>query len=111
MNPEWVMILRYTTTDASAQRELVEGLSALIDTWVRPYPGWLGTRFHGSEDGLGVVNTIFWATEADYRKFLEVADNTGRVAQLEALFERLGERVAFVEGQVPGHHVLKEAWA
>lgn len=111
MSTEWVMVLRYTTADAEAQRDLVEGLSAMIDEWVRPYPGWQGARFHGSEDGLGVVNTIFWATEADYRKFLEVADNTGRVAQLEALFERLGDRVAFVEGQVPGHRVLGEVWA
>ena len=105
-DPGWVIILQYETVDADAQRDLIDGLSGMIDMWVTPYEGLLGARFHASEDGRRVVNTVFWESEARYREFLATSDNEGRVAKLGELFERLGGRAKWIEG-VPGHHVAK----
>ena len=106
-DPGWVMILQYETADAEAQRELIEGLAGMVDEWVAPYAGLLGARFHASEDGKRVVNTVMWETEERYRAFLAESDNEGRVGALDGLFARLGERVRWVDGAAPGHHVVK----
>lgn len=106
-DPQWVMILQYETADADVQRELIDGLAGMVDEWVTPYAGLLGARFHASEDGKRVVNTVMWETEAAYRAFLAESDNEARVAALGELFERLGERVKWVEGAAPGHHVVR----
>lgn len=53
--------------------------------WVRFYSGYLSARFHVSTDGTRVYNIVRWASEADYRNFVDTSDGEGRIASLNAV--------------------------
>ncbi|MFF7726107.1 antibiotic biosynthesis monooxygenase [Streptomyces sp. NPDC008001] len=82
-------IIDYTVDGPETQRALLKEFTEIQKSWVRFYPGYRSAQFHLSTDGTRVVNLIHWATEADYRNFVENSDTDGRLAAIRQALENL----------------------
>ncbi|MEV7006748.1 antibiotic biosynthesis monooxygenase [Streptosporangium sp. NPDC051022] len=107
-DPGFYSIIDYTVDGADTQRELVEAFAEIQERWVRFYPGYRSARLHVSTDGTRVYNIVHWASEADYRNFVETSDTEGRWAALqEALNGLSGKAEARMSGP-PTYVVVRE---
>ncbi|MCF2533794.1 antibiotic biosynthesis monooxygenase family protein [Yinghuangia soli] len=101
-------IIDYTVDGPATQQELVDAFAAIQEKWVRFYPGYLSARFHVSTDGTRVYNVVSWASEADYRNFVETSDTDGRMADIVGAVEALGGRAEARMSGVPTYTVVRE---
>ncbi|TDD81526.1 antibiotic biosynthesis monooxygenase family protein [Actinomadura rubrisoli] len=101
-------IIDYTVDGVDTQRELVAAFAEIQERWVRFYPGYRSARFHVSTDGTRVYNIVHWASEADYRNFVETSDSEGRMAAIgKALRGLSGKAEARMSG-IPTYTVVAE---
>ncbi|MGX2993346.1 antibiotic biosynthesis monooxygenase family protein [Streptomyces sp. JNUCC 64] len=107
-DPGFLSIIDYTTDGPATQAELVAAFASVQERWVRFYPGYLSARFHASTDGTRVYNIVHWASEADYRHFVETSDTEGRMAAIaEALAGLSGTAEPRMTG-APTYTVVRE---
>ncbi|GAA0939639.1 antibiotic biosynthesis monooxygenase family protein [Nonomuraea longicatena] len=107
-DPGFYSIIDYTVDGADTQREFVEAFAEIQERWVRFYPGYRSARFHVSTDGTRVYNIVQWASEADYRHFVETSDTDGRMAAIGKALEGLADRAAPRMTGVPTYTVVRE---
>ncbi|MER5965929.1 antibiotic biosynthesis monooxygenase [Streptomyces sp. NPDC002057] len=101
-------IIDYTVDGPATQDEVVSAFADIQERWVSFYPGYRSARFHVSTDGTRVYNIVAWASEADYRNFVETSDTEGRMAAIGAALEGLtGKAEARMSG-VPTYTVVRE---
>ncbi|MEU7748926.1 antibiotic biosynthesis monooxygenase [Nonomuraea sp. NPDC049158] len=101
-------IIDYTVDGFDTQRELVEAFAEIQERWVRFYPGYRSARFHVSTDGTRVYNIVHWASEADYRHFVETSDTDGRMAAIGKALEGLSGKAEPRMTGVPTYTVVRE---
>ncbi|ARQ69619.1 antibiotic biosynthesis monooxygenase [Streptomyces marincola] len=107
-DPGFYSIIDYTVDGPETQKELVEAFAEIQERWVRFYPGYRSARFHVSTDGTRVYNIVHWASEADYRRFVETSDTEGRMAAIqEALAGISGDAEPRMNG-APTYRVVRE---
>ncbi|MFD2355958.1 antibiotic biosynthesis monooxygenase [Nonomuraea ferruginea] len=97
-------IIDYTVDGVDTQRELVEAFAEIQERWVRFYPGYHSARFHVSTDGTRVYNIVHWASEADYRHFVETSDTEGRMAAIGKALESLARQGRTTHDRSPYLH-------
>ncbi|TDB84982.1 antibiotic biosynthesis monooxygenase [Actinomadura sp. KC216] len=68
----------YTVDGHDTQREFVAAFAEIQERWVRVHPGYRSARFHVSADRSRVCNIVHWASEADFRHFVETSDTVIR---------------------------------
>lgn len=101
-------IIDYTVDSFDTQRELVDAFAEIQERWVGFYPGYRSARFHVSTDGTRVYNIVHWASEADYRSFVETSDTEGRMAAIRKALDGLsGQAEARMSG-APTYTVVRE---
>ncbi|MFG1946317.1 antibiotic biosynthesis monooxygenase family protein [Nonomuraea sp. NPDC048826] len=101
-------IIDYTVDGAETQREFVAAFAEIQERWVRFYPGYRSARFHVSTDGTRVYTIVHWASEADYRHFVQTSDADGRLAAIgEALAGLSGKAEPRMTG-TPTYTVVRE---
>ncbi|GAA2409062.1 hypothetical protein GCM10010404_78760 [Nonomuraea africana] len=101
-------IIDYTVDGFDTQRDLVAAFAEIQERWVRFYPGYRSARFHVSTDGTRVYNIVHWASEADYRSFVETSDTEGRMAAIGKALEGLsGKAEARMSGS-PTYTVARQ---
>lgn len=98
----------YTVDGRETQDELVKVFAEIQDQWVSFYPGYRSARFHVSTDGTRVYNIVHWASEADYRSFVENSDTEGRMAAIEKALEGLAGKAEPRMTGVPTYTVVRE---
>lgn len=110
MNPDtgFYSIIDYTVHGHDAQRDFVDAFAEIQERWVRFYPGYQSARFHVSTDGTRVYNIVHWASEADYRNFVETSDSAGRAAAIQEALERLSGKAEPRMSGVPTYTVVRE---
>ncbi|MFI6452584.1 antibiotic biosynthesis monooxygenase family protein [Streptosporangium amethystogenes] len=101
-------IIDYTVNGFDTQRELVEVFAEIQERWVRFHPGYRSARFHVSTDGTRVYNIVHWASEADYRNFVETSDTEGRAAAIREALEGLSGNAEARMSGVPTYSVVRE---
>lgn len=101
-------IIDYTVDGRETQAELVKVFAEIQDQWVSFYPGYCSARFHVSTDGTRVYNIVHWASEADYRNFVESSDTEGRMAAIEKALEGLVGKAEPRMTGVPTYTVVRE---
>lgn len=101
-------IIDYTVDGPQTQVELVSAFAEIQERWVRFYPGYRSARFHVSTDGTRVYNIVHWASEADYRHFVETSDTDGRMAAIGRAADSLGGRAEARISGVPTYTVVRE---
>ena len=57
--------------DPTKQNALIKAIVAEVERWMQHRPGFVSSTFHASLDGRHVVNYAQWATEADFRGFIQ----------------------------------------
>ncbi|MET9290701.1 antibiotic biosynthesis monooxygenase [Streptomyces sp. NPDC003077] len=98
----------YTVDGPETQTELVNAFAEIQEQWVRFYPGYRSARFHVSTDGTRVYNIVHWASEADYRNFVETSDTEDRMAAIQAALDGLtGKATPRMSGS-PTYTVVRE---
>lgn len=101
-------IIDYTVDGFDTQRELVAAFAEIQERWVRFYPGYRSARFHVSTDGTRVYNIVHWASETDYRNFVDTSDTEGRMAAIsKALGALSGKAEARMSG-IPTYTIVRE---
>ncbi|RNL86861.1 antibiotic biosynthesis monooxygenase family protein [Halostreptopolyspora alba] len=101
-------IIDYTVDGFDTQRELVAAFTEIQERWVRFYPGYLSARFHASTDGTRVYTIVHWASEADYRNFVETSDGEARMEAIRTALEGLSGRAEARMSGVPTYTVVGE---
>ncbi|WP_020669812.1 antibiotic biosynthesis monooxygenase [Amycolatopsis nigrescens] len=101
-------IIDYTVDGPETQRELTAAFAEVQRRWVCFYPGYRSARFHLSTDGTRVYNIVHWASEADYRNFVENSDTDGRVAAIQAALAGLAGHAEPRMTGVPTYTVAHE---
>ncbi|MEU5727332.1 antibiotic biosynthesis monooxygenase [Micromonospora sp. NPDC047738] len=101
-------IIDYTVDGLGTQQELVAVFAEIQERWVRFYPGYQSARFHVSTDGTRVYNIVRWASEADYRNFVETSDTEGRMAAIRKALEGLSGKAEPRMSGVPTYTVVRE---
>ena len=101
-------IIDYTVDGHATQRELVDAFAEIQERWVRFHPGYRSARFLLSTDGTRVYNIVSWASEADYRNFVETSDTEGRMAAIGTALERLSGRAEARMSGLPTYTVDRE---
>ncbi|SNR41365.1 antibiotic biosynthesis monooxygenase family protein [Actinomadura mexicana] len=101
-------IIDYTVDGIDTQRELVAAFGEIQERWVRFYPGYRSARFHVSTDGTRVYNIVHWASEADYRNFVDTSDTEGRMAAIGKALEALSGRAEPRMSGIPTYTVVRE---
>lgn len=101
-------IIDYTVDGFETQRELVAAFAEIQERWVRFYPGYRSARFHVSTDGTRVYNIVHWASESDYRNFVETSDTEGRMAAIRAALDGLSGKAEAQMSGVPTYTVVHE---
>jgi C-6 monooxygenase len=101
-------IIDYTVDGRGTQQELVAAFAEIQERWVRFYPGYQSARFHVSTDGARVYNIVRWASEADYRNFVETSDTEGRMAAIGKALQGLSGKAEARMSEVPTYTVARE---
>jgi C-6 monooxygenase len=101
-------IIEHTVDGQETQAELVKVFAEIQEQWVSFYPGYCSARFHVSTDGTRVYNIVHWASEADYRNFVENSDADGRMAAIEKALEGLAGKAELRMTGVPTYTVVRE---
>ncbi|MFC7446622.1 antibiotic biosynthesis monooxygenase family protein [Rhodococcus daqingensis] len=101
-------IIDYTVDGPRTQTELVDAFAELQDRWVSFYPGYVSARFHVSTDGSRVYNIVHWASEADYRNFIETSDTEGRVSDIAAALGGITGTAEPRMSGIPTYTVVRE---
>ncbi|MFI8553070.1 antibiotic biosynthesis monooxygenase family protein [Spirillospora sp. NPDC077959] len=101
-------IIDYTVDGVDTQKELVAAFAEIQERWVRFYPGYRSARFHVSTDGTRVYNIVHWASEADYRDFVETSDTEGRMAAIGKALEGLSGKAEARMNGIPTYTVVAE---
>ncbi|GGO72361.1 antibiotic biosynthesis monooxygenase [Nonomuraea cavernae] len=101
-------IIDYTVDGFDTQREFVEAFAEIMERWVRFHPGYRSARFHVSTDGTRVYNIVRWASEADYRHFVETSDTDGRMAAISGALESLSGTAEPRMSGIPTYTVVRE---
>ncbi|GEB52739.1 MULTISPECIES: antibiotic biosynthesis monooxygenase family protein [Streptomyces] len=101
-------VIDYTVDGPATQAELVEAFARIQERWVRWYPGYRSARFHVSTDGTRVYNIVHWASEADYRNFVETSDTEGRMAAIRQALEGLSGTAEPRMSGAPTYRVVRE---
>lgn len=101
-------IIEYAVDGPGTQSALVDAFAEIQERWVRFYPGYVSARFHVSADGARVYNIVHWASEADYRHFVETSDTDGRMAAIQAALKGLPGEVKARVGANPTYRVARE---
>ncbi|GII89316.1 hypothetical protein Ssi03_73060 [Sphaerisporangium siamense] len=107
-DPGFYSIIDYTVDGHDTQREFVAAFAEIQERWVRFHPGYRSARFHVSTDGTRVYNIVHWASEADYRHFVETSDTEGRAAAIRAALESLDGRAEPRMSGIPTYTVVRE---
>ncbi|HEX5597033.1 MAG TPA: antibiotic biosynthesis monooxygenase [Micromonosporaceae bacterium] len=105
---DFYSIIDYTVDGPATQRELVAAFAEIQERWVRFYPGYRSARFHVSTDGTRVYNIVHWASEADYRHFVETSDTEGRMAAIRAALSSLSGKAEPRMSGAPTYTVVRE---
>lgn len=101
-------IIDYTVDGPDTQRELAAAFADIQERWVRFYPGYRSARFHVSTDGTRVYNIVAWASEADYRNFVENSDTESRMAAIHEALESLSGKAEPRMSGIPTYVVVRE---
>jgi C-6 monooxygenase len=101
-------IIDYTVDGPDTQRELVAAFADIQERWVGFYPGYQSARFHISTDGTRVYNIVAWASEADYRNFVENSDTEGRMAAIDKALDGLSGKAEPRMSGSPTYVVVRE---
>lgn len=101
-------IIDYTVDGPDTQREFVAAFADIQERWVRFYPGYRSARFHASTDGTRVYNIVHWASEADYRNFVETSDTEGRTAAIRKALDGLSGKAEPRMSGPPTYVVVRE---
>ncbi|MBP2404095.1 Antibiotic biosynthesis monooxygenase [Streptomyces netropsis] len=101
-------IIEYAVDGPATQSELVSAFAKIQEQWVSFYPGYLSARFHVSTDGTRVYTVVHWATEADYRNFIETSDMEGRMAAIEKALAGLSGKAEPRMAGAPTYTVVRE---
>ncbi|AQA20800.1 antibiotic biosynthesis monooxygenase family protein [Rhodococcus sp. MTM3W5.2] len=101
-------IIDYTVDGPRTQTELVEAFAELQTRWVSFYPGYRSARFHVSTDGSRVYNIVHWASEADYRNFVETSDTEGRMSAIGAALKTIAGKAEPRISGIPTYTVVRE---
>ncbi|TGG90264.1 antibiotic biosynthesis monooxygenase [Natronospirillum operosum] len=91
-------IIDYTALSAQSQQDIAEAFAQIQRDWVAPYSGFVSARFLASTDGKVVRAIVEWETEEAFHAFEKESDGEGRIAALEAVFQKLstqGSRQTF----------------
>ncbi|MEV8637921.1 antibiotic biosynthesis monooxygenase [Streptosporangium sp. NPDC051023] len=107
-DPGFYSIIDYTVDGRETQRELADAFAELQERWVRFYPGYRSARIHVSTDGTRVYNIVHWATEADYRDFVETSDTEGRAAAIQEVLNGLSGKAEARMSGPPTYTVVRE---
>ena len=67
----FVLIIQFETAGREQQDLLIAGVTAEVERWVAPSPGFIASAFHRSEDGRRVVNYAQWRSRADWEAFTQ----------------------------------------
>ncbi|HEX5594607.1 MAG TPA: antibiotic biosynthesis monooxygenase [Micromonosporaceae bacterium] len=105
---DFYSIIDYTVEGPATQRELVAAFAEIQERWVRFYPGYRSARFYISTDGTRVYNIVHWASEADYRNFVETSDTEGRMAAIRDAVSSLSGKAEPRMSGVPTYTVVRE---
>ncbi|MFI6430592.1 antibiotic biosynthesis monooxygenase [Rhodococcus oryzae] len=101
-------IIDYTVDGPRTQTELVDAFADLQTRWVSFYPGYRSARFHVSTDGSRVYNIVHWASEADYRNFVETSDTEGRMSAIGAALKTITGKAEPRMSGIPTYTVVRE---
>ncbi|MFE9104216.1 antibiotic biosynthesis monooxygenase [Actinomadura geliboluensis] len=101
-------IIDYTVDGFDTQRELVAAFAEIQERWVRFYPGYRSARFHVSTDGTRVYNIVHWASETDYRNFVDTSDTEGRMAAISKALKALSGKAEARMSGIPTYTVVRE---
>jgi C-6 monooxygenase len=101
-------IIDYTVDGPRTQTELVDAFAELQTRWVSFYPGYRSARFHVSTDGSRVYNIVHWASEADYRYFVETSDTEGRMSAIGAALKTIAGKAEPRMSGIPTYTVVRE---
>lgn len=85
-------VIDYTATGPDNQPDIAAEFARIQEDWVASYPGFVSARFLANTDGSSVCAIVEWASEADFHNFERVSDTKGRIAALEAAFNRLSTK-------------------
>jgi C-6 monooxygenase len=107
-DPGFYSIIDYTVDGPDTQREVVEAFAAIQERWVRFHPGYRSARFHVSTDGTRVYNIVHWASEDDYRRFVETSDTEARMAAIQQALDGLSGSAEPRMSGVPTYRVVRE---
>jgi C-6 monooxygenase len=107
-DPSFYSIIDYTVDGPETQRELAAAFAGLQERWVSFYPGYVSARLHVSTDGTRVYNIVRWASEADYRHFVETSDSEGRLAAIQNALDGLSGKAEPRMTGVPTYTVVRE---
>ncbi|MDA8369998.1 MAG: hypothetical protein M0026_09005 [Nocardiopsaceae bacterium] len=61
-----------------------------------------------STDGTRVYNIVHWASEADYRAFVETSDTDGRMAAIKKALDGLSGKAEARMSGAPTYTVVRE---
>jgi C-6 monooxygenase len=101
-------IIDYTVDGPRTRTELVDAFAELQNRWVSFYPGYRSARFHVSTDGSRVYNIVHWASEADYRNFVETSDTAGRMSAIGAALQAIAGKAEPRMSGIPTYTVVRE---
>lgn len=101
-------IIDYTVDGPDTRDALVRAFAEIQERWVSTHPGYRSARFHASTDGTRVLNIVHWASEADYRTFVETSDTEGRMAAIAAALAELPGKAELRMTEAPTYQVVAE---
>ncbi|MBP1161884.1 MULTISPECIES: antibiotic biosynthesis monooxygenase [unclassified Rhodococcus (in: high G+C Gram-positive bacteria)] len=101
-------IIDYTVDGPRTRTELVDAFAEMQNRWVSFYPGYRSARFHVSTDGSRVYNIVHWASEADYRNFVETSDTEGRMSAIGAALKAIAGKAEPRMSGIPTYTVVRE---
>lgn len=82
----------YTSPSAEDLNLVAEAFAQIQRDWVAPYPGFVSARFFASTDGNIVRAVVEWESKAAFDDFERNSDGEGRVAALQAVFDKLSTK-------------------
>ncbi len=105
---EFCSIIDYTVDGPGTQRELVAAFAEIQERWVRSSPGYRSARFLVSTDGTRVYTVVSWASEADYRHFVETSDTDARMTAVREALDGLSGAAEPRMSGAPTYTVARE---
>lgn len=85
-----INLISYEVEGPKQQERLVAALAAVVERWVRHWPGFEFADFHVSTDGRRVFNFTRWASAREYQEFVEGSEAEPRMRDIEQAASEAG---------------------